>query len=114
MFIATAIISAVLAALLLFSAASKLRKDADAVKIIETVQFPVDKLWFLAACEIAGAVGLVAGLFWWPIGVAAGIGVVLYFIGAVIAHARVRDNPTNTIVVLVGAIVVLVFRLVTI
>jgi hypothetical protein len=35
--------------------------------------------------------GIVAGLFWWPIGVVAAAGVVLYFVGAVSAHIRVKD-----------------------
>jgi len=45
----------------------------------------------LAACEIAGAVGLVLGI-WWPIlGIAAASGLAIYFIGAVISHVRVAD-----------------------
>ena len=35
-----------------------------------------DKVWLLAAAEIAGGVGLVIGLFWWPLGVAAAAGVI--------------------------------------
>ena len=45
----------------------------------------------LEACEFAGALGLVVGI-WWPlIGIAAGIGLVLYFVGAVVSHLRVGD-----------------------
>ncbi len=45
----------------------------------------------LAACEIAAAFGLVLGI-WWPIlGIAAAIGLVIYFVGAVISHVRVGD-----------------------
>jgi hypothetical protein len=45
----------------------------------------------LAACEIAGAVGLVLGI-WWPVlGMAAGVGLVVYFVGAVVSHLRVGD-----------------------
>src|SRR5437879_2380298 len=45
----------------------------------------------LAACEFAGAVGRVVGI-WWPlIGIAAGIGLVLYFVGAIVFHLRVGD-----------------------
>jgi hypothetical protein len=45
----------------------------------------------LAACEFAGAAGLVLGI-WWPLlGVAAGVGLVLYFVGAIAAHLRVDD-----------------------
>ncbi len=42
----------------------------------------------LAALKLAGALGLLAGLWLQPIGIAAGVGLVLYFIGAVITHIR--------------------------
>ncbi|MBZ5619829.1 MAG: DoxX family protein [Acidobacteriia bacterium] len=35
--------------------------------------------------------GLVVGLWWPPIGVAAGIGLGLYFVGAIVSHLRVGD-----------------------
>ena len=39
----------------------------------------------------AWALGLVVGI-WWPlIGVAAGLGLVLYFVGAIVSHLRVGD-----------------------
>ena len=52
---------------------------------------PLD--WFpqLAAVEIAGAIGLLAGLFVPAIGIAA-IGVILHFRGAVSFHVRADDT----------------------
>jgi hypothetical protein len=38
--------------------------------------------------KTAGALGLLAGLWLQPIGIAAGIGLVLFFVGAVITHIR--------------------------
>ena len=69
----------------------------------------------LSVAEIAGSAGLVAGLFWWPIGVAAAVGVVLYFLGAVGAHLRVKDtaNLIAPAVILVAAVAALVLRAVT-
>jgi uncharacterized membrane protein YphA (DoxX/SURF4 family) len=113
MFIATIVVSVLLAALLAFSATGKLRDDPAQLKVMETVGFPVDKLWLLATAEIAGAVGLLIGLFWWPLGAAAAIGVVLYFIGAVGSHLRVRDSATNAAIPLVLAIAALTLRLAT-
>ena len=46
---------------------------------------------FLATCLIAGGVGLVVGLWYAPLGIAAAIGLVLYFVGANIAHVRKGD-----------------------
>ncbi|WP_328393859.1 DoxX family protein [Nocardia sp. NBC_00416] len=92
MFIATLIVTLVLAGILLASAAAKLTRNAGVLASMEKVGVPAEKIPWLAYLEIAGAVGLIAGLFWWPIGVAAAIGVVLYFAGAVGAHIRVKDK----------------------
>ena len=54
--------------------------------------------------------GLMLGILWPPLGVAAGMGLVLYFVGAVVAHLRVGDvkgiGPALFMLVLsVGALV---------
>jgi hypothetical protein len=106
MFIATAVVSVVLAALLLVSARGKITRDPDQMQTLKRVGVPEDRVWLLAAAEIAGAVGVLGGLYWSPIGIAAGIGVVLYFIGAVAAHLRVGDYkimPATIILVLAAA-----------
>jgi len=85
-------ITILLAAMVLFSGIGKLRNDPRIVKVVhETVGVPMKYFPFLAACEMAGAVGLVLGIWWSPAGVAAGIGLLLYFLGAILSHVRVRD-----------------------
>jgi len=112
MFVTAAVVSALFAAMLLASGAGKLARQPRQVETMKHVGFPVDKMWLLALAEIAGAAGLIVGLFWWPIGVAAGIGVVLYFAGAVGSHRRVRDPFFNpALLMLAVAVVVLVLRL---
>jgi uncharacterized membrane protein YphA (DoxX/SURF4 family) len=91
MFVATVLVSAVLAGLLFVSGAGKLARRQSQMATLAKVGFPQDKAWLLAAAEISGGLGLLAGLFWWPIGTAAAIGVVLYFVGAIAAHVRRRD-----------------------
>jgi len=59
--------------------------------IHEILGVPLRYFPLLAACEFAGALGLVLGIWWFPLGVAAGIGLVLYFVGAVASHLRVGD-----------------------
>ncbi len=45
----------------------------------------------LGALELAGSAGILVGLAWLPwIGVAAGVGLTAFFVGAVIAHVRAR------------------------
>jgi hypothetical protein len=115
MFIATAIVSGLLALVLVASAGAKLAKAPQVMGVMTTVGFPQDKVWLLAATEIAGGVGLVLGLFWWPIGIAAAIGVILYFVGAVGSHLRVKDkNFAPALVLLVAAVAALVLRCLTI
>lgn len=114
MFIAVCVVSGLLAAALLLSGRGKLVKDPQQMKTMATVGFPEDRLWLLAAAEVAGTVGLVAGLFWWPVGVAAAIGVVLYFLGAIGAHLRVRDMKfAPALVMLVAAVAALALRAIT-
>ena len=53
---------------------------------------PESWLTMLGAMKMAGALGLLLGLIGMPlIGTAAAIGLVLFFIGAVVTHLRVRD-----------------------
>lgn len=49
------------------------------------------QLPLLGALKLAGAIGLLLGLFGVPyIGTVAAIGLVVYFVGAVVAHLRAR------------------------
>jgi hypothetical protein len=75
-----------------FSGLGKIRRDPHQMQVIhETVGVPLKYFPLLAACEFAGAFGLLLGI-WWPIlGVAAAIGLILYFVGATVSHLRVRD-----------------------
>ena len=91
MFVTLIVLSILLVVVLVGSAGANLAKAAPIMEQMSTVGVPPRALPLLAAVEIAGAVGLIVGFFWWPIGVAAAIGVVLYFVGAVVAHLRVRD-----------------------
>ncbi|MFI1785734.1 DoxX family protein [Streptomyces rubiginosohelvolus] len=55
------------------------------------VGLPSALLPYLATLKLAGAAGLVIGLLGaHPLGLAAGVGLVAFFIGAVIAHIRAR------------------------
>ena len=56
-------------------------------------EYGVPRTWWpwLGAAKAAGAVGLLIGLFEPAIGVAAGIGLVLYFTGAVITVLRAHS-----------------------
>jgi hypothetical protein len=75
-----------------FSGIGKIRRDPRIVRVIhEVVGVPLKYFSLLAACELGGALGLVLGIWWPSIGVAASIGLVLYFVAATVSHLRVRD-----------------------
>ncbi|MGY1940123.1 DoxX family protein [Nocardia gipuzkoensis] len=63
-------------------------------KIIDTVAavgFPVHHVWMLGVVKLAAAAGLACGLvWWWPVSVAAALGLVVYFVAAIGMHLRAR------------------------
>jgi uncharacterized membrane protein YphA (DoxX/SURF4 family) len=115
-FIALVITTVLLALIALNSAAMKLRRNEQVLASIHgTVGVPLRQLPVLAGLEIAGAVGILIGLWLEPLGIAAAIGLVAYFIGAVVGHLRVRDSKgaAAPLAPLVLAIAVLALRLMT-
>lgn len=85
-------ITLIVAALVAFSAIQKIRRDPRVVRVIhEVVGFPLSSFPLLAACELAGALGLVLGIRWPLLGILAGVGLALYFIAAILSHFRVGD-----------------------
>jgi uncharacterized membrane protein YphA (DoxX/SURF4 family) len=92
MFVAYIIVAILTAALATASGVFKLQRNPRVIKSIhEVVRVPMRWIPWLAVCEFAGALGLLIGIVWPPLGVAAAIGLVIYFISAVIGHLRVRD-----------------------
>jgi len=92
MHLAYLLVTVLYALLIAFSGIGKMRRDPHQVQVVhETIGVPLRFFPVLAACEFAGAVGLVAGIWWLPIGIAAGTGVVLYFVGATISHVLAGD-----------------------
>lgn len=115
MFAATVIVSLLLAALLALAAIRKLSHQERIVQSYVRVGVPEDKLNYLAIILLAGAAALLLGLRWAPIGVAAAIGLICYFIGAVVFHIRANDvkNLPTPLMYAVIAAVALIVRLAT-
>jgi hypothetical protein len=107
-------VTILLAGMATFSGVAKIRRDPRVVHVIhEVIGVPLRYFPRLAACEFAGALGLVLDIWWPPSGVAAGIGLVLYFVGAVASHLGVGDfkgiGPAAFMLVL--AVAALVMRI---
>jgi DoxX-like family len=86
------VMTVLVALMVAFSGIGKVRRDPRQMKVIhETVGVPLKYFPLLAACEFAGALGLVAGIWRPALGVAAAIGLVIYFVGAIVSHLHVGD-----------------------
>ena len=65
--IAYLVITILLAAIVTFSGIGKIRHDPRIVQVIhELIGVPLKYFPLLAACELAGALGVVLGI-WWPL-----------------------------------------------
>jgi hypothetical protein len=92
MHLAYLVVTIVVAAMAAFSGLGKMRRDPKILHVVhEVVGVPLKYFPHLAACEFAGALGLVLGIWWQYWGIAAGIGLVVYFVGAIVSHVRVGD-----------------------
>ena len=115
MFMATVIVSALLAALLVYSAGRKLTHQERFVEPYRRVGVPEGMLNYLAIILLIGAAGLLLGLWWEGLGVAAAGGVLCYFALAITAHIRTRNArslPTPLALALI-AVTALTLRLAT-
>jgi len=90
--IAMIIVSSVLALAALASASGKLRKSPPVIETMTRVGVKENQVPLLALVEIVGAAGLLVGFAVKDLGRLAAAGFVLYFLGAVISHLRVKDK----------------------
>jgi hypothetical protein len=110
-FVASVIVSVVLAILAAASAHAVLTRNTKVITQMTRLGIPMNWLPFLAGCEIAGSVGLLAGIAYPPLGIAAAGGLILYFVGAVLAHLRVGDKDVApALVFLAVSVAALVLR----
>lgn len=90
MSIAYVIVTVLGAVMVGFSAGASLTKADWVVRPLRDYGVPSSWLPWLGTAKAAGAVGLLVGLAVPVIGLLAGIGLVLYFLGAVITVVRAR------------------------
>ena len=92
MAVATVVASGLLAALLVYTAARKLTHRPAVVAAYRLAGVPEPWLNPLAVLLLAATAGLLAGLAWAPLGIAAAAGLVAYFAIAIAFHLRARDR----------------------
>jgi hypothetical protein len=94
--IATVVVTILLAALFTFSSAIKLFGVRQSLEIRDHLGVAPTSWRVIGLLELAGVGGVLAGLAWAPIGVAAGIGLALLSLGAVVSHVRASDGVSAT------------------
>ncbi|MGY1898625.1 DoxX family protein [Nocardia gipuzkoensis] len=109
MFITYVVVAVVMSVVLVVSAGAKFTRPRRMVEQMSTLELSFAMLPFLGVAQIAGAAGLIIGVWWGPLGVAAAICLTLYFIGAVAAHVRVGDTkgtPPAALLAIVAAVLI--------
>ena len=111
--IALVILATLLGLVTAFSAFGKFSNNAKAVEMLHKLGLTDDKIRMLGAVEVAGALGLLIGI-WIPIlGQLAALGFVLYFLGALIMHVRSKDAAKDmapALVLLILSIIVTILQ----
>lgn len=92
MFIVTVVLAVLLALAFGAGGGQKVAGVKSAMDSADHVRFSHNAYKGIGALELLAAVGLLVGLAVWPLGVAAGAGLVLLMIGAIITHIRVGDK----------------------
>jgi hypothetical protein len=115
MFVASVIVSSVLAAVISASALRKLGHAPDTVASYRTAGVPETWLSGLALLLLAAAVALIVGHWWAPAGIASAGGLVMYFAVAVVFHLRAGDraHAGMPIALTIVALAALALRLLT-
>ena len=89
------------------SAFGKLKKLPQIVESLTSVGVKPEQMPILAILELLGALGLIVGIWSQPIGLAAAIGLSLYFLGAIGAHAKAKAPVAESVAPFVIALIAL-------
>ena len=63
----------------------------------------------IGAAELAAAAGILAGLWWHPLGVAAAAGMILLLTGALITHRHAADNAKDMAPALLALVITIAY-----
>lgn len=94
-------VSVVYALLCAAPAAMKLSGSAQMRTAAEHFGIPWSRYRVIGILEAAAAAGILAGIFWRPIGFTSALGMVALLIGAVIFHRRANDRFGESVAALV-------------
>lgn len=96
------IVTALLAVLFGFASLIKLFGVRQSLAIRDHLGVEPTQWRLIGLLELAGVAGVLAGLAWPPIGVAAAIGLALLSLGAIVFHGRASDSAADTAPAVIG------------
>src|SRR5208282_4566576 len=102
-------ISLLLAAACLLPAVGKLTGQPKMRQSAAHFGIPWSRYRLIGVAELAAAAGVVIGLWWHPLGVAAAAGMALLLIGALITHRRAKDGGKEIAPALLGLAITLAY-----
>jgi DoxX-like family len=100
--IATVIVTCCLAALFAFSSSIKLLGVKRSLAIRDHLGISPTVWRLIGVLELAGVVGVLMGLRWSLLGIAAAAGLALLSVGAVVSHVRASDSVVETAPAVIG------------
>ena|SRR5438876_11219943 len=114
MFTAYVVVTLLAGAANIFSATLDFIRFKQVLINMAKASVPESRITTLGTLKAAGGVGLLVGMGVPAIGIAAAIGLILFFVGAIVIHLRARDYSFGLAVVfLLLAVAALVLRLST-
>jgi hypothetical protein len=99
------VMAAAVAAGFTFAGAAKLARSRAMVARASHAGFSATTYQLIGAAEVAGALGVIAGLWFAPLGYAAGACLLLLMAGAFATHVRIGDKAVELIPAAVFALV---------
>ncbi len=100
--IAKVVVTALLAALFGFAGLIKVVGLRQSLAIRDHFGVKPAQWRVIGLLELAGVAGVLVGLVWAPIGVAAAVGLALLVLGAIVFHVRASDSVADTIPAVIG------------
>ena len=102
-------ISLLLTAACLLPAAGKLTGHPKMRQSAAHFGIPWRRYRLIGAAELAAAAGILIGLWWHPLGVAAAAGMALLLLGALITHRRTADGGKEMAPALIALVLTLAY-----
>jgi hypothetical protein len=96
------VVTALLAAMFAFAGLIKVLGVRQSLAIRDHLGVDPTQWRLVGLLELAGVAGVLAGLAWAPIGVAAAIGLALLVLGAIVFHVRASDSVADSAPAVIG------------